>query len=1290
MSQSACIIVFCIGFYLLGFVASANAATYYVRADGTVLAANKANATSPSSSSTALSLAQVNAATFSSGDQILFSSEGGSYSGELIIPSGGSGTGNEVTYANVPSETPTIATASDTAISTNSKSNIKIIGLSVTYSGTYTNADGILITGTGSSNITISSDTINMGGYGYGIISGAINVSGISMNSDTISNVLSTNHPVYFYGTGASNVTLTNYTDVPNSHGTFLENINGLSVNGFNATGTNQVNLLDIENCSGVVTINNVTMNVVSVGGSGGSGLLLNNCTLATGSTISSSTITSQTTSLNSEIKVSSSTGPLAMNGIILTGVAEGTNSAVLNMQSYSGTVTINNITTNNTSGSYAWGLLFNNCTLGAGSTVTSSTFQNTKGVAVEVSSSTGAVAMSGLNIVGTNGSQIYYSVWFTGSAMTNTTVSAAVASTTDRGFEIDNSSGITIASSSYSGSGTGTSGQGYIINDSNNITVSSSSYSGSSTADPNGGNYGGGFLAWNNSQNITFASDTSNGLGAGGGFSEEDSSNISYTNDTALNGYGFVAATSTTSTSTNISYLWDHAAGTQGQPILNNGFEALGSVSGITYTHSNADYTESLGFAEINNVSNVTLWYDEASYNGMVNVTGNGGAFLPHDNATNVNAYYCIAQGDYNEGFGDVSAGTNVIYNSLNWDNGNILGSTFLGSTVTSPTVGRGGLYFAMPNGTDTFENNISGGGLPVEISNGATEVNGSPVGMTWDYNLYDPTNTTSTFFYDGHIGLSQSWTQYHATNEPDSFIGDPDFVNASSSNFALSYLSPAIDAGTTTPWMTSTTTDYLGNPIYGTPDMGPFEYQPPYTMGTNGIDIGGGARIYGDGKFRTLSLASGNLASLTIMPSAGNFPVYASTTWRPAWLDITNITNWTNAHKTWTESNAESSSMVTDHVVGDLNANADYVFTITGVNATTSIAGINGTACQSSTGAEVCAANASGTLSFAYSGGYSTHTFDLSEVTTPSVSISDPSAGSSVSGTVTITATSTVPSGNAIQSIQFLIDGADVGSAVTSSPWQTSWNSLNVSNGAHTLSAIFTDIYGSTSTSSGVAVTVDNAATATFSMGGGSSLYTVRVNNGASTVSSTDVMLSLYGTEAYTMEVSDTSTFAGATWTPYITSMPWTLDPGAGDQTVYVQFRSVAGTLIGSAQASVDLIPATSSPFGSLAGELQSLEAQLTALEAQASGTTVSLSPYVFSSNLSLGMSANDVKQLQFYLIQRNKGPAAERLGAHGITDYFGPLTKAALIEFQKAVGIHPAIGYFGPITRSWIEAH
>ena len=100
-----------------------------------------------------------------------------------------------------------------------------------------------------------------------------------------------------------------------------------------------------------------------------------------------------------------------------------------------------------------------------------------------------------------------------------------------------------------------------------------------------------------------------------------------------------------------------------------------------------------------------------------------------------------------------------------------------------------------------------------------------------------------------------------------------------------------------------------------------------------------------------------------------------------------------------------------------------------------------------------------------------------------------------------------------------------------------------------------------------------------------------------------------------------------------------------------------------------------------------LVSLGAQLQALEAQEEQASF---PYVFTRNLQYGMTGTDVHELQLFLVEEDKGPAAKALAAHGTTNYFGVLTTATLIEFQKSVGVTPHSGFFGPITRGWVRAH
>jgi hypothetical protein len=85
-----------------------------------------------------------------------------------------------------------------------------------------------------------------------------------------------------------------------------------------------------------------------------------------------------------------------------------------------------------------------------------------------------------------------------------------------------------------------------------------------------------------------------------------------------------------------------------------------------------------------------------------------------------------------------------------------------------------------------------------------------------------------------------------------------------------------------------------------------------------------------------------------------------------------------------------------------------------------------------------------------------------------------------------------------------------------------------------------------------------------------------------------------------------------------------------------------------------------------------------------AAVSSATQSTVPSVSDRDLQSGMSGYDVRTLQQVLITKNTGVAAQALAKNGASGYFGQLTKAALIEFQKSVGIVPSAGYYGLITR------
>src|SRR5712671_1836371 len=91
--------------------------------------------------------------------------------------------------------------------------------------------------------------------------------------------------------------------------------------------------------------------------------------------------------------------------------------------------------------------------------------------------------------------------------------------------------------------------------------------------------------------------------------------------------------------------------------------------------------------------------------------------------------------------------------------------------------------------------------------------------------------------------------------------------------------------------------------------------------------------------------------------------------------------------------------------------------------------------------------------------------------------VTITSPGSGSSVSGTTPVNASVSIVGSLTVSSVQFRLDGANLGARDTSAPYSVSWNTTATSNGSHTLTAVATDLLGVQFTSSPVTVTVNNA---------------------------------------------------------------------------------------------------------------------------------------------------------------------------------------------------------------------
>jgi hypothetical protein len=152
--------------------------------------------------------------------------------------------------------------------------------------------------------------------------------------------------------------------------------------------------------------------------------------------------------------------------------------------------------------------------------------------------------------------------------------------------------------------------------------------------------------------------------------------------------------------------------------------------------------------------------------------------------------------------------------------------------------------------------------------------------------------------------------------------------------------------------------------------------------------------------------------------------------------------------------------------------------------------------------------------------------------EATPPVVTLTSPAAGSTVSGTVALSATA---AGSApISKVQFLLDGEPLGAPVSTPPYTLAWTVGSAAPGVHYLSAQATDANGLVGTAPAVAVTVPAqvgtiATVAQVSQTG----KTTTTTPAFSTAAAGDVLLAFAGSDGpssggQTVSVSG----AGLTW--------------------------------------------------------------------------------------------------------------------------------------------------------------
>jgi YD repeat-containing protein len=184
--------------------------------------------------------------------------------------------------------------------------------------------------------------------------------------------------------------------------------------------------------------------------------------------------------------------------------------------------------------------------------------------------------------------------------------------------------------------------------------------------------------------------------------------------------------------------------------------------------------------------------------------------------------------------------------------------------------------------------------------------------------------------------------------------------------------------------------------------------------------------------------------------------------------------------------------------------------------------------------------------------------------------VTMSSPASGSTVSGTVPVSASVSIIGFLTVQSVQFRLDGANLGAADTSAPYSVSWNTTGAANGSHTLTAVARDLLGIQYTSNAVAVTVSNGAqpdttaptvSITSPAGGQTVQGTVTVSASASdNVGVAGVQFRLDGAD---LGAEDSAAPYSASWN--------TTGAGNGSHTLTAVARDAAGNRTSSAPVTV-----------------------------------------------------------------------------------------------------------------------
>ena len=184
--------------------------------------------------------------------------------------------------------------------------------------------------------------------------------------------------------------------------------------------------------------------------------------------------------------------------------------------------------------------------------------------------------------------------------------------------------------------------------------------------------------------------------------------------------------------------------------------------------------------------------------------------------------------------------------------------------------------------------------------------------------------------------------------------------------------------------------------------------------------------------------------------------------------------------------------------------------------------------------------------------------------------VSITSPASGATISGTINV---STSVSSNTT-SVQFKVDDNNTGAAVTSAPFSLSLNTMTLSNGSHSLTAVASNSAAQATTSAAVAIIVNNPHL---------SIVTTSFPSGQIQVSYSASLQATGGTVPYTWSVLSgqlPTSLSLSSSTGAISGIPTV----AGSFSFTIQVKDSAGAIT-SAVFSLNIAttpPLTTAPFG------------------------------------------------------------------------------------------------------------